>query len=510
MATAPSRRRGVLTTLTTLCVAAVLTATPASAAPTPAIPDRQVDHPLHALTGTNARIVDDTGRTVLLRGVNVNGLGEYYQEWPDLPANNQLTEADFAEIAASGLNVVRLVISWSALEPTRGVIDNTYLDRIAQAVSWARAHDVYVLIDMHQDAWGTAVNTPDGAWCPPVLSERAVGWDGAPAWATALRGTSATCRLLGKREISVAVQASFQNFYLDVNGVQSELVKTWAAVAARFAADPTVVGYDLLNEPNPGLLVGFNDYLLLGKYYGRAIDAIRAAEGRTPGGFSHIAFFEPSVITGPLAFPGPVPGFSGDRNSVYAPHLYNESISPLPGSIADGFEAAAKAAGNYGTSVFNGEWGFWDSDPRVNGEKSRRYAAQEDKHLVSSTYWQWDQACGDPHNVGTRGHRPTCAPTDSGITNPDTALALSRAYPRAAAGRLTETRSEIDTGALTVTGLADRAGVRTEMWVPERCANPVIGGQNVGDPQRQAIAGGWRITLTVPATGDYRAEITCG
>jgi len=35
-----------------------------------------VDHLLHAVGGGGARIVDDLGRTVILRGVNDNQLGE--------------------------------------------------------------------------------------------------------------------------------------------------------------------------------------------------------------------------------------------------------------------------------------------------------------------------------------------------------------------------------------------------------------------------------------------------
>ncbi|MRH86261.1 cellulase family glycosylhydrolase [Nocardia sp. SYP-A9097] len=530
-------RRRALTVLAALTLP--LAGSPAAAHSSPALetPAHQVEHPLHATMGHDARIVDDTGRTVLLRGVNVNGLGQYYQEWPDLPATTTLTEDDFERIAALGSSVVRLIISWSALEPVRGVIDHGYLDRIAQAVEWARAHDIYVQLDMHQDAWGTAVNTPDGAYCPP-FSQPGVGWDGAPAWATALVGSSATCRV-SERELSVAVQSSFQNFYLDVNGVQTELVNTWAAVAARFAHDPAVVGYDLLNEPNPGLLVGFDDYVLLGNFYRRAMAAIRSAE-QAAGGFRHIMFFEPSVITGGLAFPGPLPiftsasgsasgsgtgsglgsatgsasgsasGSSGDENLVYAPHQYNESISPLPGSLASGFADTASAAAGYGTTFFNGEWGFWDSDPAVIADKTRRYAALEDKYLVGGTYWQWRQACGDPHNIQTRGHRPTCTAPDTGLDHdPATAAVIARSYPRAAPG-LTAMTSDIPSGAMTLTGTADKSGSTADLWVSQRCANPTVTGSNIAQTGRLQVPGGWRITAATTASGDYRIAITCG
>lgn len=501
----PSRWRRTLTGL--MAVAAALATASAHAAPTDDPTESRIQHPVRALSGPDARLVDDSGRTVIPHGINVNGLGEYYREWPDLPATETLTEDDFADIAALGSNVVRLIITWSSLEPTRGFIDSAYLDRIALAVEWARAHDIYVLLDMHQDAWGPAVNTPDGVECPP-LTEPAVGWDGAPAWATALVGTAATCRI-GKRELSVAVQSSFQNFYLDVDGIQTELVKTWAAVAARFAHDPAVIGYDLLNEPNPGLLPGIDDYLLLGDYYRRAISAIRAAEQSAPGGFEHTVFFEPSVITGPLPLPGPLPPFDDD-NLVYAPHQYNESISPLPGTLAQGFADTATAASHYGTTFFNGEWGFWDADPAVAAEKARRFAALEDTYLVGGTYWQWRQACGDPHNIGTRGTRPDCSTQDTGIgDDPATTAVLNRSYPRASPGRLTAIESDVTTGTLTITGEADRAGVPADLWVPARCADPRVSGSNIADTQRRAVTGGWRIAVDTVAAGDYRIRVDC-
>ncbi|MEY2468733.1 MAG: endoglycosylceramidase, partial [Actinomycetota bacterium] len=405
--------------------------------------------PLHATHGAGARIVDDLGRTVILRGVNVNGLGEYYQEWPDLPSTLPLTDADFAEIAADGFNVVRLLITWSRLEPSSGAIDAAYLDRIAATVAMAKAHDIYVLLDMHQDAWGPHVDTPDGVTCPPGLTP-AVGWDGAPEWATALVGTPLTCTIGGTRELSASAETSFTQFYADLDGVQQHLLDVWTAVARRFANEPAVAGYDLLNEPNPGMVPGVTDYTLLGAFYGRVIGAIRSVDAK------HAIFFEPAVITGPLAVPAPLPVFSNDTNLVYAPHLYNESISILPGTIEDGFANAATAAARYGTTFFPGEWG-WFGDSAAAQPFIERYASNEDAHMVGGTWWQWKQACGDPHAIGSRGHRPSCAGksiySDGLVTRAQKNVdVLTRAYPRAAPGTLTSINAPVAGGSPRVTG----------------------------------------------------------
>jgi endoglycosylceramidase len=473
-------------------------------------PAPQVSHSLRATRGTGARIVDELGRTVILRGVNANGLGQYHQEFADLPATLPLTEDGFAGMAAHGFDVVRLLISWSALEPAPGQISTAYLDRIAEAVGWARAHDIYVLLDMHQDAWGPFVVTPPGVTCPPPLVP-AVGWDGAPAWATPLAGTIATCTA-GLRELSIAAQQAFTDLYLDVNGVQSHLVAAWAAVAGRLAGEPAVVGYDLLNEPNPGLLAGVDDYVLLGAFYERAMTAIRAAEAAT-GAPERIGFFEPSVLTGPLALPGPLPGLLQDGNLVYAPHLYNESISPLPGTLEDGFANAAAAAATYGTPFFSGEWG-WFGDDDADQAFIERYAAHEDAHRIGGTWWQWEQACGDPHAMAGRGVRPPCAGTselsDGLVTRSAANVAvLARPYPRAAPGELTSIAADHLTGALVVTGRADRPGVAADLWVPALCEAPAVGGTNVGPAAVRVVPGGSRVEVPVPAAGEYRIEVTC-
>ena len=68
------------------------------------------------------RIVDDLDREVLLRGVNLNSLGEYWQGDPNHQPTIAVGMQDWQEMAARGISVVRLVVNWSKLEPQRGAI----------------------------------------------------------------------------------------------------------------------------------------------------------------------------------------------------------------------------------------------------------------------------------------------------------------------------------------------------------------------------------------------------
>src|SRR4051812_32468669 len=71
--------------------------------------DRSVALPaLHATRGAAAALVDARGRRVLLRGVNLNSLGDYYQDDPALPPVVAVTEKDWADMEAHGFDVVRL------------------------------------------------------------------------------------------------------------------------------------------------------------------------------------------------------------------------------------------------------------------------------------------------------------------------------------------------------------------------------------------------------------------
>src|SRR5262249_23580534 len=158
-------------------------------------------------------------------------------------------DADWADMAKQGFNVVRLLISWSSVEPTRGMFDDAYIARVRDAVKAAAANGLYSVIDMHQDAWGKYIASPSDVVCAPDAAP-AIGWDGAPQWATLTDGAD-TCTH-GSREDSEAVMNAWDSFYANRDGIMDELVATWSKVATSFRDEPAVAGYDLLNEPNHG------------------------------------------------------------------------------------------------------------------------------------------------------------------------------------------------------------------------------------------------------------------
>jgi endoglycosylceramidase len=452
----------------------------------------------------------------------VNQLGDYYRANPALDPVVPLAEEDLDGIASLGFDTVRLIVHWSLLEPERGAFDAAYLARIRQAVEWAAERDVYVVVDMHQDAWGKHVDTPPGEQCAPGFT-RNVGWDGAPRWATFTDGLP-TCRLGGVREIAFAVAQAWQSFWADREGIQGRLVATWARLARELAAEPAVAGYDLLNEPHPGYTPAATAPAQLAAFYTRAIDAIRAAERDAPGGFHHVVFFEPLVVWSLTTVDAvPPPSFTDDPSVVFAPHVYAGSLSGDAAAGApfltprDGHDFAARTAAAYGTSYWSGEWG-WFGRAEDDRDDIAAYAREEDARLVGGAWWQWRQACGDPHNIAEPGGGPGpetgnlnryACPDERPLPMPETTRRiLARGYARAAPGRLTALESDPEGGALRVAGRDGDAagGCELVLWVPGDRGAPAFARRNASAVSLRSFAGGW--IATACASGDYELRRT--
>ncbi len=496
-----------------LLLAPLVASTPTTGPPDtkPVAPSGGMER-LHLLPAREAGglpvIGDVTGRRVILRGVNVNQLIDYYLRDPDVPATTPPTDDDFAQIAAMGFNVVRLGMSWSRLEPSRGEFDDAYLDEIKAAVASAKEHGLYTVLDLHEDAWGNALAKPDetcGGGTSPTT-----GWDGAPAWATITDGT-AHCEFLA-RDLAPAVATAFSNFYTDRDGIQTELVRTWAEVAGAFADEPAVAGYDLLNEPGVGATPPISSGLLLGRYYDAAITAIRDAES---DGFTHLVFFEPSVLWSGLGFDvTPPPGFTSDTQLVFAPHPYSESITLdqslglTIASIERNLAMSAQAAKSYGAALWLGEWG-WFGDPTVDGAKVQRFVEAQDRLGVGGAFWVWRQGCGSPEtgdDAASSGNLVSvdCATGELSPPPEGFATPLTRAYPRAFPGRLDALTSGGRDLSFAATVDDENINCQIDVWVPGE-AKPEVTTESVTGASAEKVPGGWQITGC--AAGSYSVTV---
>jgi endoglycosylceramidase len=453
---------------------------------------------LYALQGNQAGIYDALGREVILRGVNFNHLGDYFAGELSLPTNAELGAEDWDDAAALGMNVIRLVTTWSAWEPQLDDIDEDYLAKVRAAIDEANAHDMYVVIDMHQDAWSKFVFTPVDEECPEGTHHQK-GWDGAPLWATFTDGEP-TCTP-GSREESPAVIRAWDSFYSNREGIRDELAELWGLIASEFVDHPGVAGYDLINEPGSGSGL-LSTRKGLSDFYRDAIDAIRQSEAKSQS-MEHIIFFEPSVHGVPPEFDLRGPGL------VFAAHNYFESIVDGPEGLLDfSFLLYDMLGKTYNTTLWIGEFGSFNSQ-ESNEEWMARFAALEDAYLWSGgTWWQWEQECGDPHNMQ---YPPTPAWVEEqlahcGDARMEPTKCSKRAYPRAAPGRLLSLESKTCDGNMHMTGSTEQPG-EADLWIPSQSeTQPSVTGLGITATNAVKVEGGWRIVVTVD--GDYSIEVS--
>ncbi len=502
-----------------LAVAAVVAAgLPAAGLPAAAeAPDRPEFLHVGPAAGPTGlpQVLDESGRTVLLRGVNVNGLVDYWTSnlvppYPvdprayaggACPADSTVTtavplcERDLAQIAALGWDVVRLPVSWSLLEPLPGRVDPLYLERIAQVVGWARQRGVRVVVDLHQDAWSKFVFAPKGTVCPPG-STAMDGGDGAPVWASV--HVTPACAPGGTRELEPPVQEAAQRFWSDLPapdgvGLQEHYAAVVTALAQRFAVEPAVAGYELMNEPQPGFAPGVMDGTELMRFHGKVVDAVVAAVPH----LRQLFFVEPAGtrnVTGARTFAAPWSTYSRYPHVVYAPHVYtgvftadSTVLQGKAGTLqsSDGdYQAAVGDAKALGLPLWIGEFG---NDPRDDRRLLDPHYAHQDSLGIGGALWVWKEHGtwgvltppydGGGRSVGTRTTRvataypaATVGVLDSFTSDPFRGTAAFRAHAPASRLPAVVVLPAAFRGPLRVTGAAyrvrRRAGVREVLLFP--------------------------------------------
>ena len=155
--------------------------------------------------------------------------------------------------------------------------------------------------------------------------------------------------------------------------------------------------------------------------------------------------------------------------------------------------------------------------------KVARAAASQDRLVLGGAWWQWRQTCGDPHSVpwGGWGDAPEGEAGESihlhGFACPgDVDLGrteeffevVSRGYPRAAPGRVTELTSDPETGDLMVAGEGGDPGASLVVWTPTDGSAHQLSIEGLGEPVVHVVAGGRIIVATVDGAGPYRLTLS--
>ena len=409
------------------------------------------------------RFIDPQGRQVILHGINL------VNKDPKVGYLGPEDLKTFAAFRRWGFNCIRLGVIWDGLEPEPGIFDENYLQGIDLQIAWAKANELYVILDMHQDLYS-------------VLYA-----DGAPAWATLSEGQPHNYSggvWSDAYFTSPAVQTALDNFWKntpgpDGAGLQDHYARVWDALARRYAAEPTVIGYDLMNEPFPGsvatasyallfergaeLLARQDGHIALpaealaaqwldaeGRFqllqrlkdvnlYTQLIDATqpiynefeqsalkslyqRVAAAIRQADAQHILFLETSMGSNMGVYSGIEPlAMDGQRDpqQAYAPHGYDLVVDTSRVASASAarveliFSRHAETARRWDWPMLVGEWGAYGLMPGTL-PAARDVVGVFERLLCSDTYWAYEP----------------------GIESANSFPALWRPYPERVAGKL--------------------------------------------------------------------------
>jgi hypothetical protein len=238
-------------------------------------------------------ILDEHGRTLMLRGVNLGGSSKVPARPDGATYRSQsffnhrqvsfvgrpfpLEQADehFARLRRWGLTFLRFLVTWEAIEHQGpGLYDLEYLDYLEAVVRKAGEHGLTLFIDPHQDVW-SRFSGGDGA---PGWTLEAAGFDLANLCRT---GAAVVHQIVGDpfprmiwptNSVKLAAATMFTLFFggddfaprtrLDGEPAQGYLqrhyIESVRQVALRLRGHSCVVGYDTMNEPEPGY-IGWKD-----------------------------------------------------------------------------------------------------------------------------------------------------------------------------------------------------------------------------------------------------------
>ncbi len=187
---------------------------------------------------------------------------------------NFVTESDIKALASWGFNLVRLPFHYNILTPpdSPGVYSASGFAIFDSLISWCKKYNIYVILDLHCAPGGESNNTISD-YDPSVPS----------LWQDTAK--------------------------------QTRTVDIWRTIANRYKNEPTVAGYDLLNEPAWTLP---NNNQPLHDLYVRITNAIRSVDT------THILFIEGNWYA--TDFSGLTPPW--DKKMAYSFHKYwNENTS---------------------------------------------------------------------------------------------------------------------------------------------------------------------------------------
>ena len=375
-------------------------------------------------------VTDANGRVVVFHGAAVipNGFGDKALETAEEAG---FARADARVLRRHGFNLVRLGAFHGGYEREPGTFSEDYLGSFERTQRLLARFRIFTLFDFHQD----------------MLNERYQG-RGFADWFVIDDGfpNEPQVGFPGNYFVNSALNRAYDNLWAnapapDGIGLQDHFAEAWRRVAARFATQSHVAGYDILNEPWPGsewpacantegCPPGGFDSTALTDFHNRVIAAIREGDRR------HTVYYEPNLQfdVGAKTTHGKV----DDPNAGFSFHNYCLGAAPGlphapdPAEICKDqgerrvFQNAEDHAEANGVTLLMTE--FADvQDATIH----RRLTELADEFMVGWTVWGWF------HAAGQIKQDPAKPPTPDNL-NQEVLAAVVRPYLRIIAGTPTK------------------------------------------------------------------------
>jgi len=292
-------------------------------------------------------LIDELGRKVILRGLNVGGRSKMPPFVPfEIAGDDEIpAKADqlMGAVRKLGGNGIRLTLSWEALERQRGTFDTAYIGRYRALLDAADRAGLAAIIDFHQDVFQAAF-CGDGfpEWTLGDIPHGAPHYDcGGFAWSLPYFDT--------KSDVSRA----FDGLWSNRDGVLDAMVAMWTRVAREFGKHPAVAAFEVINEPAAGSLTPEElGATVLPAVYDRVAAAIEAEVG-------------PAAVLGddPITTSNDVVRLARPSHArfVYGPHFYDIATTIgntfEPERIYHDVSAILARAEAWGAPVVIGEFG---------------------------------------------------------------------------------------------------------------------------------------------------------
>jgi endoglucanase len=234
-----------------------------------------------------------------------------------------IAQDDIRFIKSVGFNTVRIPLHWDLFMTADGAMTGPGWALLDRVLGWVRAAGLYAIVDLHAAPGGqTGINHDDGPGYPLM-------------------------------------------FYVPRD--RDRTVALWQAIAKRYAGDPAILGYDLLNEP----IAPYHDTATLNPrlepFYQRVTGAIRAVD---PGRIVILAAGQWSS-----SFDMFGPPFTD--NLAYTYHSFWASTK------RDSIQRHLNFSNRYNVPLFLGETG------ELTDEWNARFRTLHETHRIGWSFWTY-------------------------------------------------------------------------------------------------------------------------